>query len=187
MRVGILGGSFDPVHHGHLIAAQVLREQLHLDAVRLVPAAQQPLKPAGHGASARDRAAMVGLAAQGEPGLQLEPIEVDRGGSSWTVDTLRALRDREPAVQWVLLVGTDAAADLARWREVEALRGLAELVTFSRGGVPTGDHGVATPNIAISSTAVRTRVRDGLSIRYWVPDTVADYVATHRLYQDGNS
>lgn len=185
MRVGILGGSFDPIHHGHLIAAQVLRAELGLEAVRLVPAARQPLKPAGHGASARDRAAMVGLAVADEPGLELEPIEVDRGGNSWTVDTLRALRDREPGVEWVLLVGADAAADLPRWREVGALPGLAEVVTFARGGA--GQGGVATPHVEISSTAVRARVRAGLSIRYWVPDAVADYVAIHRLYQDGTT
>lgn len=185
--MGILGGSFDPIHHGHVIAAQVLREQLQLDAVRLVPAAKQPLKPQGHGASAADRSAMVGLAVRGEPGLGLETIEIDRGGNSWTVDTLRALRDREPGVEWVLLIGTDAAAELPRWREADALPGLAQLVVFSRGGTPAGEGGVATPNIAISSTAVRQRARDGLSIRYWVPDAVAEYVAAHRLYQDGNS
>jgi len=185
VRIGILGGSFDPIHHGHLITAQVLQEQLGLAGVRLMPAARQPFKPAGHLASAEHRAAMVALAVAGVPGLSVERIEVERGGDSWTVETLRALRAREPGTEWVLLVGSDAARDLSRWREAASLPALAEIVPFSRGGTPPGAGGVATPSIAISSTAVRARVRAGLSIRYWVPEAVAEYVATHRLYRDG--
>ena len=185
MRVGILGGSFDPIHHGHLIVAQVLHEQLGLDAIRLMPAANQPHKPSGHFASPEHRAAMVELAVAGVPGMSVERTEVTRGGDSWTVDTLEALRTQEPGLKWVLLVGSDAARDLSRWREAARLPELAEIVPFSRGGAPAGVGGVATPNIAISSTAVRARVRAGLSIRYWVPDAVAEYVATHRLYRDG--
>jgi len=185
VRIGILGGSFDPIHHGHLITAQVLREQLALDTVRLVPTAHQPLKPAGHFASAEHRGTMVGLAVADAPGMAVDMREVERGGLSWTVDTLRAIRAELPGAELVLLVGTDAAAGLAGWREAEALPGLATVVTFSREGQGVGAGGVATPNIAISSTAVRARVRAGLSIRYWVPEVVAEYVATHRLYRDG--
>lgn len=185
MRIGILGGSFDPIHHGHLITAQVLHEQLGLDGIRLMPAAHQPLKPAGHLASAAHRAAMVNLAVAGVPGLSVELIEVERGGDSWTVETLRALRAREPGTEWVLLVGSDAVREMPRWREVARIPELAEVVPFFRNGTPPEVGGVATPQIAISSTAVRARVRAGLSIRYWVPEAVAEYVATHRLYQDG--
>lgn len=184
MRIGLLGGSFDPVHHGHLVAAQVLREALGLDEVRLVPASANPMKPAGHQASADHRTAMVTLATRGTPGLAVDRLEVDRGGPSYTVDTLRALRSREPRVRWSLLVGSDAARALPQWREAAALPGLADVVVFRRGGSDDMASAISVPAIAISSTAIRARVRGGLSIRYWVPDEVADYIATHRLYQD---
>ncbi len=186
MRIGVLGGSFDPVHHGHLIAAQALRETLGLDEVRLIPTCRQPLKPAGHAAPPADRAAMVALAVAGTPGLACDPIEVDRGGASYTVDTLRALRAREPAVRWCLLLGSDAAGRLPEWHEADAIPGLAEVITFSRTG-SAAPGAVAVPAIAISSTAVRARARGGLSLRYWVPDGVAEYITSHRLYLDGST
>ena len=181
MRIGVLGGSFDPVHHGHLIAAQALREALGLDEVRLIPTCHQPLKPMGHAAPAADRAAMVGLAVAGTPGLAGDPIEVERGGTSYTVDTLRALHVREPGVRWCLLLGSDAAGRLSEWREADAIPGLAEVITFDRTG-QAAPGAVSVPAIAISSTAIRARARGGLSLRYWVPDGVAEYIASHRLY-----
>lgn len=184
MRIGLLGGSYDPVHHGHLIAAQVLREALGLDEVRLMPAARQPFKPAGASASGAARAAMVGLAVSGSPGLALEEVEVERGGVSYTVETLRALRARDPAVAWTLLVGTDAARRLGEWRDATELPALAEIRVFARGGDPAPPDGVSVPAMAISSTEIRARVRAGQSIRYWVPDAVAEYIATHRLYRN---
>jgi nicotinate-nucleotide adenylyltransferase len=186
VRVGLLGGSFDPVHHGHLIAAQVLRETLGLDEVRLIPAARQPFKSDGHHAPARHRGAMVGLAVAGVPGLALERAELDREGPSYTADTLRLLRQREPDDDWTLLVGSDAARDLSRWHDAAALPTLARVVPFERSGTE-GAAAVAVPAIAISSTAIRARVRAGLSIRYWVPEQVAEYIAAHRLYLDAPS
>lgn len=185
-QVGLLGGSFDPVHHGHLLAARALRERLGLDEVWLVPAAQQPFKAGRHAAGAADRAAMVALAVAGEPGLACDPVEVDRGGPSYTVETLRALRARCPATTWFLCVGADAAAELPAWREAGSLPDLATIVVFRRPGamVPPGSYReVELPQVDISATDIRTRVRSGRSIRYLVPDAVADYIAAHRLYR----
>lgn len=185
-RVGLLGGSFDPVHHGHLLAARALREGLALDEVRLVPAGEQPFKAGQHGAGAEARAEMVARAVAGEPGLACERLEVDRPGPSYTVDTLRALRAREPDAEWVLCLGADAAADLPSWREAERLPELATLVAFRRAGgpPPSGPFQVAeVPLVDISATSIRSRVRAGRSIRWLVPEVVAAYIATHRLYR----
>ena len=189
--VGLFGGSFDPIHHGHLIVARIAAEALGLDQVRFMPARAQPLKGGRHGASAAQRAAMVELAIAGEPGFALEPIELGREGYSYTVDTLRALREREPGLEPVLLLGMDAAADLPRWKESAAVLGLARVAVFARPGspaleVPGAWRVVEVPALEISATELRRRAAAGRSIRYWVPDAVADYVATHGLYRDGD-
>lgn len=180
MRIGIFGGSFDPIHHGHLLAAASLGETLELDEVRLVVASRQPLKGKGHGAAAADRASMTELAVQGAGRLTASRAELGREGPSYTVDTLRAFRAGQPEAELVLLLGADAARELPRWREVEAVRSLARIEIFSRHG-EGGTH--AVPRVDLSSTEIRARVRQGRSIRYWVPDAVAEYIAAHRLYR----
>lgn len=190
MKVGLLGGSFDPVHHGHLIAGQVAAEALGLDQLRFVPAREQPFKQGQHAAPAADRAAMLELAVQGAPRLSVERLELERPAPSYTVDTLRALAAREPGAEFTLLVGADAAQELEAWREARALPGLARIVVFPRGQAappasPLVSGVVEVPRIEISATEIRRRVRAGLTIRYWVPDSVAEYVAEHRLYLDG--
>jgi nicotinate-nucleotide adenylyltransferase len=185
-RVGLLGGSFDPVHHGHLLAARALRESLGLDEMRLVPAGEQPFKAGRHAAGARDRAAMVALGLAGEPGLACETAEVDRSGPSYTVDTLRHLAECSPATEWYLCVGADAAADLPTWHEAARIPELATVVVFRRPGAgpPPGSYLLAeVPQLDISATDIRARVAAGRSIRFLVPDPVADYIATHRLYR----
>src|SRR6476661_5842415 len=119
--VGLFGGSFDPIHHGHLIAAQVAREALQLDEVRFIPTGIQPFKAEGPRAPAADRVAMLRLALGATPGMTLETCEVDRPGPSYTVDTLRALEAREPGRSFILLLGTDAGRDFPRWREAEEI------------------------------------------------------------------
>ena len=187
MRIGILGGSFDPIHHGHLITAEVLREALRLEEVLVTPAGTQPFKVGRHWAGAEDRAAMVALAIATAPGLRLDRREVDRTGPSYTVDSLRALAGERPGAQLVLLVGSDAAAEFSAWRESEAIRQLAEVVAFPRPGGPPAESlgfaSVAVPQLDLSATTVRERVAQGLSIRFMVPDPVAEYIATHRLYR----
>jgi nicotinate-nucleotide adenylyltransferase len=187
--IGLLGGSYDPVHNGHLIVGQAAAEALGLDSLRLVPAREQPFKVGRHAASSADRAAMLVLAIEGTPGLSLELIELSRPGPSYTVDTLRALRARESTAEFTLLLGADAAADLPKWHEAAEIPRLARVVVFARPGsdvpdVPGIAATVRVPAIDISATGVRQRVREGRSIRGWVPDSVAGYIASHRLYLD---
>jgi nicotinate-nucleotide adenylyltransferase len=188
MRIAVLGGSFDPIHHGHLIAARVVGELVAADRVLLIPAGEQPLKRGQHRASAPHRARMTELAVVECLGLEVDRSEVERDGPSYTVDTLRDLARRYPGAELILVLGSDAASLLPMWREPEAIRELAELVVFNRAEEPTpsvaADRFVTVPRIDISSTAVRERVRIGQSIRYWVPDQVAQYIETHRLYRD---
>ena len=188
MRIGVLGGSFDPVHHGHLIAARTLREALELDLVLLVPAGQQPFKREGHAAAGVDRVAMAELAVRGESGFEVNRLEVEREGPSWTADTLAVLRERHPGAELTLLIGADAALEFPAWRAVERIRELADVKVFTRAGAERPQVGlpmVEIPAVQISSTDIRARLRAGLSIRYLVPEVVLDYIATKRLYLGG--
>ena len=178
MATGLLGGSFDPVHLGHLIAADRAAEVLGLDRVLFVPCARQPLKACGPVASAGHRTAMLELAIAGRPGFALERLELERPAAqpSYTVETLRALKAR------------CAAADLPRWRAVEEVARLAEVATLTRPGAPEASsalvrHILATPAIEISASEIRARCLAGKSIRYLVPDAVADYIERNHLYQ----
>lgn len=182
MRIGVFGGSFDPIHHGHLLAASALAEALALDEVRMVVARRQPLKGGGHGAAPEHRGAMAALAVSGHPVLVADGSELAREGPSYMVDTLRAFQAERPSAELVLLLGADAAAEFPKWREPEAIRALARVEVFSREG--RGGGGVPVPRIDLSSTDIRGRVRAGQSIRYWVPEAVADYIAVHRLYRE---
>jgi len=188
--IGLFGGSFDPIHVGHLIVGRAIAERLGLAELRFMPTGEQPLKRGRHVAEVGHRVAMVAAAVAGEAGLSVERIESDRPGVSYTVDTLRALRAREPGQQFVVLLGADAAAELHQWREAEALAGLAQFVAFTRAGAPRPSHPllrevVDAPAVEISSTAIRQRVAAGRSIRYLVPDAVADYIAAQGLYRNG--
>jgi nicotinate-nucleotide adenylyltransferase len=187
--IGLFGGSFDPVHHGHLLVGQVAAEQLNLDILRFVPAREQPFKAGQHRTSSEHRAAMLSLAVAGTPGFEVERSELNRPGPSYTVDTLRHLREREPGSEFVLLLGADAAADLPAWKEAERVRELARVAVFARPGSRVPDFpwitaALEVPVIDISATEVRRRAYQGLSLRYWVPDAVAEYIAAHRLYLD---
>ena len=192
MGTGVLGGSFDPVHHGHLIAADRAAEALGLDRVLFVPCAKQPLKPAGPVAAADDRRAMLALALAGHPHFVLEPMELERPGPSFTVDTLRALRGRAPYERLVLILGADAAVELPRWRAADEVARLAEVAVLTRPGVSEMAsafvrHYVATPAIEISASEIRARCLAGKSIRYLVPDAVAEYIARRGLYQGADA
>ncbi len=187
--VGLFGGSFDPIHHGHLLVGLAAVEALGLDSLRFVPAHTQPFKGGRHGATPEQRAAMVALAIAGEPRFALERVELDRGGPSYTVDTLRTLTAREPGVDFALLVGADAVAELGGWREADALPGLARIVALTRSGAPAPPSPLVwrtlpVPAIEISATDVRARLRAGASVRWRVPDAVARYIAAERLYLD---
>lgn len=188
MATGVFGGSFDPVHHGHLIAADRAAEALGLETVLFVPCARQPLKAGGPVAKPGERREMVQLAIQGHPRFALETFEVDRPGPSYTVDTLRWLRGRWPDDRLVLILGADAAANLPRWRAADEVARLAEIAVLTRPGAPEIASAfvkrlVATPAIEISASDIRARCLAGKSIRYLVPETVAAYIERHHLYQ----
>ena len=186
MRLGILGGSFDPVHLGHLALAEAARDRLGLDRVLLVVAAAQPLKPQGPAAPAEDRYAMVRLAVRGRRGLEASDLELRRPAPSYTVDTLREIRRRFPdASEVVLLLGADALEEFPRWRESGAVRALARMVACPRPGAPapTGAFEVlAADTPEASSTEVRRRAAAGEPLAGLVPGDVEAYIRERRLY-----
>jgi nicotinate-nucleotide adenylyltransferase len=187
VRIGVFGGSFDPVHHGHLIVAGEALRALGLDELRFVPAREQPCKQGRHGASPEDRLAMLRLAVAAAPGFRVDPQECARVGPSYTIDTIRALRAERPDASLSLLVGSDAAQDFPTWREADAIRELATVIVLTRPGTappPGVGQALPVPAIDISATAIRRRVRAGETIRFLVPDSVAGYIAEHRLYVD---
>ena len=183
----LFGGSFDPVHIGHLMVAEAAAEQLDM-RVRFLPAREQPFKGAAHNATPAHRAAMLELAVAGNPRFTVERIELDLPVPSYTVPTLRALAAREPGNRFALLLGADAVRDLASWFEVEALPGLADVIAFARAGSEPVRHRLVSrtievPAIAVSATDIRARVRAGRSIRYLVPEAVRAYIGEHDLYR----
>ena len=194
MRIGIFGGTFDPPHTGHLIVAGDAADALELDRLWFIPNASQPLK-GDVTASARHRLEMVRLLVGPDPRFGVDTIEVDRTGPSYTVDTLTAYADRYPDARRHLLIGADAAAAFPDWREPGRILELAEVVILQRAastGAPveggradplTGARRLRTRRIDISSTEIRERIRKGESIRGFVPDPVAAYIAAAGLYR----
>ena len=197
MRLGIFGGTFDPPHVGHLLAASDAFEHLALDRLFLVPAATQPLKAGRVTAPAADRLAMVGLTVGTDPRLEADPVEVDRKGLSYTVDTLKEFSRRFPSSEIFFLVGADVLSSFAQWRDPHTILELAMLAVMRRadsrdseGPVVEMDAGLArratfipTRRIDVSSTEIRDRVRSGRSIHGFVTDAVADYIGSHGLYR----
>ncbi len=196
MRIGVFGGTFDPLHTGHLVLAEQCREQCHLDEVWFVPAAIPPHKQELVISTARARCDMIEFAIAGNPQFKLSRVEIDRPGPSYTVTTLELLRDEDPTRELFLLVGADSIRDLPTWREPDRIQELATIVAVNRGrAVPTdaqrqalqptiGDriHFVGMPGIDISATDIRQRVASGRSIRYLVPRAVESYIHQHHLY-----
>lgn len=191
--IGILGGTFDPPHIGHLLAAEFAREQLGLRQVRFLPAGHPYRKEGRRVTPAYHRAAMTELALAGHPGFVLDRRELEREGPTYTVDTVEELL-RDGYRDLVLLFGTDAVEDMPNWKEPLRLFELARVAVLPKGcaPVPEAFRGrplipVAMPRLEISSTLIRARAAAGLSIRHLVPDAVAEYIEAHRLYrQDGS-
>ena len=189
MRLGILGGTFDPPHFGHLLAAVDAVERLTLDRIVLVPAAVQPLKATTTGASANDRLAMTRLLVAGDPRFDVDPMEIERAGLSFSVDTLTAFAKRYPSAERFFLVGADVLQTFDQWRAPERVRALATLAVMTRDDginqppIPAGAVAVASRRVDISSTEIRARVASGRSLRGFVPESVAAYVAAHGLYR----
>jgi nicotinate-nucleotide adenylyltransferase len=190
-RIGVFGGSFDPVHHAHVALAQSALRALHLDQVRWVPAGN-PWQKSRAMTPAEDRVALVQAAIAGEAHFVLDRIEVDRSGPSYTLDTIRALQAAHPGAQWVLLIGQDQYTGLHTWKDWQTLLSLVELAVANRPGdgrrpnpdVQAFPHRmVPLPMLDISSTDIRTRVAAGLDISHLVPPGVARYIETHGLYR----
>lgn len=187
MRLGLFGGSFNPIHHGHLIVATRAAEAVKLDRVLFIPTAVSPLKNGRDLAPTAARWEMLRQALRGNSTFEACDLELRRGGVSYTVDTLRELRRRTSArLYWI--IGADAAKLLPRWRAIDEVRRLASFVIVSRPGdrLPAKmpkDHIVKAPLLEISSSEIRDRVRKGLSVRYLVPDSVERYVRRKGLYR----
>ena len=198
-RIGILGGTFNPVHLGHLLVAQDAQEQLRLDYVKFIPSATPPHKVVDALASARDRMHMIKLAIGGHDGFEADDIEIERGATSYSVDTLTELRRRDPRATFYFIIGADSLRELHLWREVERLVTLCTFVTVPRPGFepkPVVDrrldaatrrrlrqHMLRGHACDIASREIRSRVASGRSIRYLVPDAVYEYIRRRRLYQ----
>ncbi len=201
MRLGIFGGSFDPVHMGHLILADCCREKQRLDRVWLIPAHTPPHKQSHQLAPGHDRIEMLKLATGGHEAFQVSTAELDRGGVSYTVDTLEQLKSEDPARELFLVLGSDSLADLPNWKDPPRLCELSTPLVVRRAGSPPPDYKVLSrfvsveklrqfeaaqvemPLIGLSSSDIRRRVADGRSIRFFTPRAVEKYIETHGLYQ----
>ena len=189
-----MGGTFDPIHLGHLRAAENAREGLGLDEVRFLPAQIPPHRAAPAG-SARDRYTMVALATALHPRFLADDLELRREGPSYTADTIARLRDERPGDEIVLIVGSDTYPELSTWKDHDRLFRLCTVAVAARpdddrperpvagGPSPDGARRIPGPGLAVSATEIRRRVKEGLSIRYLVPETVADYIAKRGLYR----
>ncbi len=190
MKLGLFGGSFDPVHSGHVLMARAACEELGLDRVHFIPAARSPLKPDRQPAGPDVRTRLLRLALAGCPEFCLDTQEIDRGGISYTVDTLRSYRDQFPEAQLFYLIGQDHVGLLPKWRDPEALAELAEFVVIPRPGescveFPSPFRGRTLGGVpfGVSSSLVRERIQKGLGIRGLVPDAVAEAMERDRLYR----
>jgi len=202
MRIGVFGGTFDPVHLAHLIIAEQCREQAELDQVWFIPAARPPHKQDKAVTPFARRAEMLALAIAGNPAFRIDELERDRPGTSYTVDTLGELRRQHPSVDFWLILGSDCLPDLPHWREPARIAQLAGFVIWERPGWPIwpleklqaglGLSADQKPRLClargllvdISSSDLRQRAADERSLRYLVPRAVQCYIETHRLYRD---
>ena len=191
-RIGILGGTFDPIHVGHLIIGQEILVQCALDQILFMPSGEPPHKHNPEMASAEDRAHMVGLAIQDHPHFALSRFELQRPGKSYTVDTLRDFRQQMlEAAELFLIIGADNAVEMGDWCRPEDVLELAQVLVAERPGFPRERIAdvyrkkmqfVETPLLDIASTTIRQRVRRGLPIRFFVPDAVIRYIEAQALY-----
>jgi nicotinate-nucleotide adenylyltransferase len=192
-RIGIMGGTFDPIHHGHLVAASEVAHAFSLDEVVFVPTGQPWEKEQRDVAPAEDRYLMTVIATASNPRFSVSRVDIDRPGPTYTIDTLRDLRAaRGPDAEFFFITGADALARLISWRDADELLTLAHFVGCTRpghqlsgDGLPEGQASlIEIPALAISSTACRERVRAGEPIWYLVPDGIVQYIAKRRLYRD---
>ncbi|EKU71736.1 nicotinate-nucleotide adenylyltransferase [Selenomonas sp. F0473] len=197
-RIGIMGGTFDPIHMGHLITAEMVRVSAQLDEVIFIPAAHPPHKNREHAAPPEDRIRMVRRAVENNPFFSVSDIELHREGPSYTVDTIAALHAQLGTAELFFIIGADAMNDLYLWHEPERLLQSCAFIVATRQGVPLDEsllaekftpaershiHTVPTPHLEISSTAIRAQIRAGHSVRYLVPRVVETYIEERGLYR----
>lgn len=199
MRIGVFGGTFDPIHLGHLILAETCREQGRLDRVLFIPAGLPPHKQGREMSAGNARSEMLEFAIAGHPEFSVDRSEIKRSGPSYTVDTLRALRQEHPADELFLLMGADSLAEFHSWKEPREIATLAGLIVVNRGSqappeleslVPLlGEAAVrriqvvTMPGVEISASDIRCRAQQGLSLRYLVPRAVERYILEQHLYR----
>jgi len=192
-RIGILGGSFDPIHIGHLILAETAMEAFELETVFFMPCADQPLKPGAAHADGDSRTQMILSAIEGNPAFAFLDIELARGGSSYTVDSLDEIHARYPEYVVYFLIGSDKVMELKQWKAIGRVASLCRFGVFPRPGVGGSKIDAEVPNlvleyaatarrIEVSSSEIRHRVAEGQSIRYLVPDSVGILIAERHLY-----
>ena len=198
MRIGILGGTFDPVHYGHLILAETCRDVLQLDQVRFVPAGDPPHKPDAKISDGHARADMLLLAVSGYPEFVIDRRELKRNGPSFTVDTLAELTAENPGSELYFLMGADSLRELPTWRQPGRIAELATIVACNRPGVPSLDRSqivdwvgqtiaarvitMVVPGMDLSATDLRRRVAEGRGLRFLTPRAVEAFIAQHGLY-----
>lgn len=184
-KLGLYGGSFNPIHNGHLILAREALESLGLDRVVFLPAGISPHKLAQPPAPAEIRCQLVASAVAGEPGFSVDDCEAKRDGPSFAIDTVREMRARHPGAEVYYFIGEDNVPALDTWKDIAELKRLAAFVVFSRGENAAG-HGfpVISRKIDISSTDIRNRIAAGLSVRYLMPEATCELIARHRLYRN---
>jgi nicotinate-nucleotide adenylyltransferase len=188
-RIGVMGGTFDPIHHGHLVAASEVRQSFQLDEVVFVPTGQPYMKAAA--SSAEHRYLMTVIATASNPDFTVSRVDVDRVGPTYTIDTLRDLRQRYPDDDLFFISGADAIAQILDWKDIDELWELAHFVAVSRPGhalsisglPPQRVSSLEVPALAISSTDCRKRVGRGFPVWYLVPDGVVQYISKHHLYR----
>ncbi len=191
MRIGLLGGTFNPVHKGHLLLAEGAKRILKLDQVLWIPARQSPRKEEADGlASPKDRAAMVEMAIRDHPDFKLSRIELERPAPSYTIDTIRQLQAQVKgrSVLWFLLIGSDIAPELPSWRQFDQLIKRVQFAVIPRPGhssrvLPAGVKEIPVKTLNISSSEIRQRIREGRPIRSFVPEAVCRYIQERGLYR----
>jgi nicotinate-nucleotide adenylyltransferase len=192
-RLGVMGGTFDPIHHGHLVAASEVQSVFDLDEVVFVPTGQPWQKDDREVSPAELRYLMTVVATASNPRFTVSRVDVDRPGPTYTIDTLRDLREQYPDADLFFITGADALAQILSWKAVDELFHLAQFVGVNRPGHELSGDGLPAervslmevPAMAISSTACRERVRAGEPVWYLVPDGVVQFIAKYRLYRPG--
>ena len=204
IRLGILGGTFNPVHNGHLLMAHTAASAFGLERVLLVPSSLPPHKELAGGVSAVHRLAMLRLAAAGDPLVTVDTVEIDRGGVSYAIDTVRHLADRDPGCELFFIIGLDSLLELYRWKDVTGFLNLCRVVTVNRPGIlgrPLRNDDLNLPEALsqrlledvvshtmceASSSEIRERIAKRLPIGYLVPESVERYIRDHALYGSSN-